>query len=991
MPGWGQRYDSQHRQEPVFAQSCLYEYFYNVKGTPTYDFHRKTYGDAPYGNFGPAFRAELYDPAAWAELFARAGARYSYMTMKHGDGFCLFDSSTQPYWNSVVMGAKRDLYGDFARAMKARGLRVGVFVELSEASNPLCPAVVTNSSTGSRIWGNCSKKLNCAGRAHNCSVAYREYLHTQIRESVERYDLDHLYLDDNAIVNYMPENASSQWFGSTQLLAELFNRPQSSEADGKPRLVVNDRWGYAARSAHVGYHLCEDTRASQLGYGCSPGFDPGNNSAGDHWAWTFGLGLGFGYNREENSTEYKTAEFILGTLVQAVRLGGSLEISLGPTSDGRIDNLVQERLLEMGSWLAVNGEAIYDSSRWKTPTDGKNNVSYTHQRSSSAVYAIMQGWPTTDHLELEAPCSTPETTVSLVGRPGAKPLHWSPLASGCGMNIELPVLRLDLLSWRHYYTFKLSSVKTDDDAGRRATLSFKGSPESFAARFSNQVANSWAGIMKHQFEPRDRFVKAINATLPAGYISTSLLGKPWQLSMWPRDTSGFLREAVAWGDLASAKANAEAIMNLGMCCDGGLPEHFDGVKPSDNGTAEDGTANVVIALASLWQRLDASDPVAGKIAAFLAPSTGRPLGRWLSSISKPPGLVAGTGEFGSGCGLPMLVYNVVQNSAVAVALRAVAAVQRARGSAASAEQLESQAARLRKSMEAALINRTDGGWIWAINTTSLTPTPDLTTPAVNVGFAGIQWGFTLSADGPAGEWTPLQHTSWPKGLSAWRKTYSRLANTPLRKRLFEQYGIFAQFDVLNQFDAAHGGLPGQGSSAYGQDYATHEMLLCDDLGSAGRAIAFLANATQHGGQTLSSDYFYERMEAPFLSPQDCVNGTPFLPMAQWGCGELNLVGVEAPTKTARLILGVDDTNASGTRLLPRLPPGWREATAKMWPVLTPAGLVRVNISVVQSSAADGGCGGVTLDVLDGAEIPSLELRCGGLRWTQYERVKHLSF
>ena len=72
---------------------------------------------------------------------------------------------------------------------------------------------------------------------------------------------------------------------------------------------------------------------SSTGYGCSPGFDPLKPTPAqhnDHWAWTFGLGLGFGYNRLENATDYKSTQFILHTLVQAIALGGNLEMSLGP-------------------------------------------------------------------------------------------------------------------------------------------------------------------------------------------------------------------------------------------------------------------------------------------------------------------------------------------------------------------------------------------------------------------------------------------------------------------------------------------------------------------------------------------------------------------------------------------------------------------------------------------------------------------------------------
>ena len=236
-----------------------------------------------------------------------------------------------------------------------------------------------------------------------------------------------------------------------------------------------------------------------------------------------------------------------------------------------------------------------------------------------------------------------------------------------------------------------------------------------------------------------------------------------------------------------------------------------------------------------------------------------------------------------------------------------------------------------------------------------------------------------------------------------------------------RYGIYTQFDELNQFDEKHGGMPGHGTSAYGQDYATHFMLLNDDLPSAGRAIRFLSNAATHGGQTLKDTYFIERYQVPFLTPA-MAKGVPFVPMAQWGCGELNLVGVEAPTKTARLILGLDDTNLSVTRLLPRLPPGWTQVTAKSWPVLTEAGVVRVDIAAT-AGATSGGCESgmsmlqsilpvstknafslllgdgcaeayvchspsVTLDVQGGAQIPVLEIRIGGT-FRSFKNVTHI--
>jgi alpha-L-fucosidase len=313
---------------------------------------------------------------------------------------------------------------------------------------------------------------------NNCTLAYRDYLHTQIRESIQRYEVDHVYLDDNAITNFMPHNRSSEWFASEELLAWIVNDSpvaDRKQPDGKPRVVVNDRWGYAARSQHFNYHLCEDTKGTELGYGCSPGFNPLNTTPAnrdDAWAWTFGLGKGFGYNRRENATDYKSAAFIISTLVRAISLGGNLEMSLGPTSDGRIDNLVQLRLLQLGSWLHVNGEAVYGSRRWRTPhgTDSTTtaNVSYTYQRTDAAVFAIVQGWPSGGTLTLRDPVTTPDATqVSLVGRPDVGNLKWTPLRTSvsgggrtaAGMAVTLPTLPPAALpSSFGFFVFKLVHV-----------------------------------------------------------------------------------------------------------------------------------------------------------------------------------------------------------------------------------------------------------------------------------------------------------------------------------------------------------------------------------------------------------------------------------------------------------------------------------------------------------------------------------------------------
>ena len=82
----------------------------------------KTFG---YKDFIPMFKAENYDPEAWASLFEEAGARYVVPVGEHHDGFALY-SSSYTRWDASEMGPKRDVIADLERAVRARGMKFGV-------------------------------------------------------------------------------------------------------------------------------------------------------------------------------------------------------------------------------------------------------------------------------------------------------------------------------------------------------------------------------------------------------------------------------------------------------------------------------------------------------------------------------------------------------------------------------------------------------------------------------------------------------------------------------------------------------------------------------------------------------------------------------------------------------------------------------------------------------------------------------------------------
>jgi hypothetical protein len=146
--------------------------------------------------------------------------------------------------------------------------------------------------------------------------------------------------------------------------------------------------------------------------------------------------------------------------------------------------------------------------------------------------------------------------------------------------------------------------------------------------------------------------------------------------------------------------------------------------------------------------------------------------------------------------------------------------------------------------------------------------------------------------------------TWPAGFTASNATFERLWAVPMRRELFERYGIWTQFDPPFRDGCAT-------SPSYGQGYAMGSMLLMDRTEMAGKALRWLANATYDRGQLHDKFFLFEQLWAP-----------PRAGMARVGCGELNLVCVMEPLKTARLMLGIDDDTSSTAgvvRWIPRLP------------------------------------------------------------------------
>jgi alpha-L-fucosidase len=287
------------------------------KGDEVYEYHRRTYGeDFPYYRFGELFTADLFDPKQWAALFARSGARYVVITTKHHDGYCLWPSEQANDrgfpWNSVAVGAERDLIGELTPAVKAAGLKMGFYYSLYEWFHPW--------------WQEDRERF------------VTEHFHPQFKDLVERYQPDILWGDGEW------DMPAEDW-KTPELLAWLFN-----ESSVRDSVVINDRWGKGIRQKHGGYFTTEYEASAEYSR---------------PWEECRGMGFSFGYNHNEDIEDYNSPQTLILMLVDIVSHGGNLLLDIGPDHRGKIPVIMQERLLQIGRWLETNGEAIYGTRPWK--------------------------------------------------------------------------------------------------------------------------------------------------------------------------------------------------------------------------------------------------------------------------------------------------------------------------------------------------------------------------------------------------------------------------------------------------------------------------------------------------------------------------------------------------------------------------------------------------------------------------------------------------
>ncbi len=421
--------------------------------------HVKTYGSPDkfgYHDFVPMFKAENFDAEEWADLFVKAGARFAGPVAEHHDGFAMWDSDHTP-WNAADMGPKRDLTGELEKAIRARGMKF----------------ITTFHHARNNLWQK--NPGQWTGHYQFVKQNYPSVLEDEKQAFLYGYMPREEFVDlwknklFEVIDNYQPDII---WFDSwldeipapvlREFLAYYYNRADQWNRE----VVVTRKQNDMPREYSV-----EDYEKGRLDHLTGYTWLTDDTISWGSWCYTPNL-------------QIKSPETVIHTFVDIISKNGILLLNISPKVDGTIPEDQRHVLLEMGKWLHVNGEAVYDTRPWRAYGEGPtrmkksghfvgrldytpDDIRFTSSKDNKTLYAIVLGWPTKnlEFSSLLVKGKMASAAISLLGY--SKPIAHKVVDGKLTLN--MPMIDEDSRPCKYAFVFKLEGFDLDlaPDAGSK--------------------------------------------------------------------------------------------------------------------------------------------------------------------------------------------------------------------------------------------------------------------------------------------------------------------------------------------------------------------------------------------------------------------------------------------------------------------------------------------------------------------------------------------
>jgi alpha-L-fucosidase len=316
---------------------------YSVNGIEeSWSFHNKLISYPKYMQQINGFTASQYNPAQWADLIKKSGAKYAVITTKHHDGVALYDTRQNDL--SVVKKSPvgKDVITPFVNELRKNNIKVGTYFSLIDWSDNNYPRFLKDSvrykiSDDKKRWQK-----------------FQQFFQNQINEISTQFNPDLFWFDGDW------EHTAKEWQAEKIRAAILANNPKA---------IINSRLqGYG------------DYETPEQNFPITrPDFK--------YWELCMTTNNSWGYQSKD--TAYKSVDEIISIFTDCIGNGGNLLLAIGPKEDGTFPEQQTTILTELGSWIAKNNEAIYGTIAG-LPLGHFYGAS-TLSKDSSVIYLFVPG------------------------------------------------------------------------------------------------------------------------------------------------------------------------------------------------------------------------------------------------------------------------------------------------------------------------------------------------------------------------------------------------------------------------------------------------------------------------------------------------------------------------------------------------------------------------------------------------------------------------
>lgn len=331
-----------------------------------------------YKDFIPLFTCSNWNPEAWADLFKKSGAKFVVPTAEHHENFALWDSTVTPF-NAMQMGPHRDLIGELCQAVRKQGLKFGVSnhgIENFQFINPPADLAERMKTEHADLYDpKWADFYNVADRSDTACEKFLVNWFARNVELIDKYQPDMLWFDNGVDQRYLDPL-------KLRVAAYYYNRAKEW---GKEVSISTKKAAYAPSDKNT------ETIGSIIDFEKIGGRSPTGIRTGE-WQVDEPIGSTWGYTSGER---FSGPAPIIAKLADTVSKNGTLLLNLSPKADGTFPPEITSTLLEIGHWLDVNGEAIYNTHNWiKFGEDHARGAQGLHVRftvKGDALYAIILG------------------------------------------------------------------------------------------------------------------------------------------------------------------------------------------------------------------------------------------------------------------------------------------------------------------------------------------------------------------------------------------------------------------------------------------------------------------------------------------------------------------------------------------------------------------------------------------------------------------------